>query len=89
MGDKEFGEILNELSELHIKKDNDYGSKVLDIIGLKGITIYLVSKSLRLHNLLSGNIRTVENEKLEDTIKDLAVYAVLGIQQLRKNGTDK
>ena len=89
MGDKEFGEILNELSELHIKKDNDYGSKVLDIIGLKGITIYLVSKSLRLNNLLSGNIRTVENEKLEDTIKDLAVYAVLGIQQLRKNGTDK
>lgn len=76
--------IMNEcelLSELLIKKNNDYGNSVQDQFneyGLTSILIRLDDKMKRLKSLQKKE-QQVKDESIEDTLQDLAGYAVLGL----------
>jgi hypothetical protein len=68
------------LSELLIKKNRDYGNSVqeqFEEYGLTSILIRLDDKLRRLKNLLT-NPQQVKDESVQDTMKDLAGYAILG-----------
>lgn len=88
--------IFDELKTLHLKKDHDYSGeekhlanfKEANRIGVKdwkGAFIRLQDKYIRCCHLIAGMDAQVD-EKLEDTLQDLAVYSciVLALRRLAK-----
>lgn len=73
----EYKTIQDELYEIFIKKNNDYGNTNLDTFGRIGIMIRLQDKINRYINVSKNNINLVEDETLDDTIKDLINYCYL------------
>lgn len=79
-------EILDEMHETYLKKNQDYGnsfSEQYSEYGLLSLIIRLDDKLRRLKQL-SKNEAQVEDESIEDTLLDLANYAVLGNMEQRK-----
>ena len=74
---EKYKSIQNELLEIFIKKNNDYGNDNLDTFGKIGIMIRLQDKINRYINIKKNNIHLVEDESLDDTIKDLINYGYL------------
>lgn len=74
---EKYKSIQNELLETFIKKNNDYGNDNLDTFGKIGIMIRLQDKINRYINIKKNNIHLVEDESLDDTIKDLINYSYL------------
>lgn len=91
---KQFAEeveiIASNLVETLIKKNADYGNNVdknIDEWGLSSLAIRLDDKLSRFKNLIKNN-RQVADETIEDTLLDLAGYAILGyrkIQEMNQN----
>lgn len=73
----EYKTIQDELYEIFIKKNKDYGNTNLDTFGQIGIMIRLQDKINRYINVSKNNINLVEDETLDDTIKDLINYCYL------------
>ena len=74
--------ILNYLEETYISKNNDYGNSVADTYDKFGCVSFLVritDKYNRLMTLCDPNApeQKVKDEKLDDTILDLANYCLL------------
>ena len=72
--------IIKELRAIYIAKNNDYGSSVTDTYNKFGDVSFMVritDKINRATTLLSKNNRQVQDEKLEDTIKDMINYGIL------------
>ena len=92
---KEFEDIQSEMFELFLRKQADYGptnvgmgSEVVDTDrkvkrSLAGLSVRLNDKVQRFLNLTFNN-REPENESLEDTLIDIANYAVMAIIVQRK-----
>lgn len=77
-----FGEILNKMETTYNSKNADYGNsfgKSLDEFGIIASTVRISDKVNRLINLTKGNKARVKDESLEDTLLDLANYAVMTI----------
>ena len=73
---KEYDKILAECREISIKKANDYGADVLEVFGEKGAVVRMSDKMHRLLNLIWHQTKPkVNDEKVEDTTKDLINYA--------------
>lgn len=75
----------DELAELLLKKHRDYGPKnISDSPGgpLNGLRVRMHDKLARINNLIDNN-REPENESLEDSFKDMANYAIIGLLVLR------
>jgi hypothetical protein len=69
-----------EIADLLIRKNNDYGNSVQEQFneyGLTSILIRLDDKLKRLKSLLK-NQQKVKDETIIDTLEDMAGYAVLG-----------
>ena len=64
-----------------LKKNQDYGNDNLDTFGKIGIMIRLQDKINRFINVSKNNINLVEDEILDDTIKDLINYSYLFLIQ--------
>jgi hypothetical protein len=78
-------ETYDELAELLLKKHRDYGPKnISESPGgpLNGLRVRMHDKLARINNLID-NDRTPENESLEDSFKDMANYAIIGLLVLR------
>jgi hypothetical protein len=76
--DEAFRQVSKELTELFIKKHHDYGKdNILDIEEL-GIAFRTSEKIARVRNLLKDN-KSPENEPIEETWKDIAVYAIIAL----------
>lgn len=72
---REFEAVCKELIELHQKKNSDYG----DAVGL------LYNKVNRLISLLCNDKEQhVNDESVDDTLKDLASYAIMLKMELDK-----
>lgn len=74
-----FYDKILKMFETHIKKDLDYGSSFYnsrDLIGNHAYAYVLSIKSGRFFNLMDSEVNLVE-EKIEDTILDLANYSVM------------
>lgn len=82
--------ILNEIKQLHNRKNADYGDsfdKTLDEFGLIASATRMSDKFNRFKSLIRcGSSARVEDEKIEDTLIDLASYAIMTIKWMRQNG---
>ncbi len=75
-----FQEITDQMNELYEKKNSDYGNSfdiTLNKYGLIAALTRISDKFNRLEKLiLNKNIKVTE-EKLEDTLLDLASYCIM------------
>lgn len=87
-----FRDIQEECRNLYIKKQNDYGDsfgQTFNSIGIASSVTRIFDKVNRLVSLIKvGKQRMVEDEKIEDTLKDLANYSTMTVIELRLKGKD-
>lgn len=81
-----FDDILKEMSEVHQRKNADYGNnfhKRYEKYGFLTALLRLTDKMERLENIYEKEEIQVKDESVEDTLLDLANYAVMTIVELR------
>lgn len=81
----EIKNIAPEISELQAKKDHDYGNafdKSMNQGGLTALAIRLGDKLSRLETLIDN--KAMVNESIQDTLIDIAAYAIMGVAWLRQ-----
>lgn len=80
--------ITDEMREILIAKNHDYGDsfgKLFDELGEVVILVRLSDKLNRLKTLLlNKDQQKVDDETVEDTLMDLAGYALLSVDKLRR-----
>lgn len=91
-GKDQFDAVLAELQKLHSAKNHDYGNSFTDLFKECGMIYaygHLKEKLNRIKSLMDSEAQ-VKGEKLEDSLKDLASYAIMTLVELRSkdNGTD-
>jgi hypothetical protein len=82
-----FDSIVGEMRRTYVAKNADYGSsfdKSMSKYGLVSLAVRLFDKLNRLESLASGQAPQVKDEKIEDTLLDIANYAVLGLMYITK-----
>jgi len=97
MGEKKdrFMEVIDRMTSIHKKKDADYSgdnsslgnfreSEKLGIPAWVGAFVRLQDKYARACNLIRSSVAVVEDETLEDTLIDLANYAVIVLCLLKE-----
>lgn|SRR5699024_234148 len=83
----EFSEIAQGMIDTYAMKNRDYGNSFeesLDEDGLIASKVRIGDKYRRFANLLENDI-LVEDESIEDTLLDMANYAVMTVMWCRKN----
>jgi len=76
--------IASELAELVIAKQKDYGKQNILEFGEHGILVRSNDKFARLKNLIL-NSKDPQNEPIDDTLKDIAGYAIVWL--MLRNGS--
>lgn len=83
--DNELTKVTIELSDLLLSKHRDYGPKnITDAPGgaINGLRVRMHDKLARINNLVDSGADP-EHESLEDSFKDMANYAIIGLLVLR------
>ena len=81
-----FESVLDEMKELHAKKDKDYGSafhKSFEEFGVTAGVVRLNDKMERVKSLVKNGKAEDKDESLLDTLKDMASYAVMLYVELK------
>ena len=81
----EVKKIFDEAYILLLRKHNDYGPKnIADAPGgaINGLRVRMHDKLARINNLVDSK-KSPEHESLEDSFKDMANYAIIGLLVLR------
>ena len=82
-----FDGICQDLMALHARKNKDYGNAAHESykeFGLISYVIRLNDKMKRLKSLTKPGVeQEVKSESIEDTLMDLAAYAIMAIESLR------
>ena len=91
---KEFISICKEMAELYDAKNWDYGDsfgKSFEEWGMTMPCIRLTDKLNRLCSLTKNSSQKVQDESIEDTLKDLAIYSVMTLIEIerRKRAQDE
>ena len=79
------GTTFQELLDLLLSKHKDYGPKnISDSPGgpVNGLRVRMHDKLARINNLVDSG-KNPEHESLEDSFKDMANYAIIGLLVLR------
>lgn len=80
-------EIVEEIAKLHDKKNNDYGGAYYEMLNECGTAAgsgIIYNKSRRLANLIKDRTeQMVNDESVEDTLLDLASYAIMTLEHIR------
>ena len=87
-GSERFYEILHDLRELHDQKQLDYGTRADPFANVRGsegwgvpawvgAMIRATDKLVRLQKFARDGV--LANEGVEDSFRDLAVYAIIGL----------
>lgn len=87
---KAFKKAADEIVELHSKKNENYGnsfSKLFNELGEMAGLVPLYNKLDRLTNLVKGKQNYFESK--EDTLKDLASYALMMLVEIRRKEDEK
>lgn len=80
-----FQNYLNKMWDLYYTKNHDYGDSVSKTFEEYGLTSFLVrmdDKMYRIKNLNKSNDARVIGENIEDTMLDLANYAILALTEI-------
>ena len=86
--DNEFLKYTNHLADVLNQKNLAYGdsfSKSLDEDGLLVLKIRLGDKFNRISSLIKRDELKENDESLEDTLLDMAGYAILGLKYLKEH----
>ena len=89
-GHPDFYKLLDEIKEIHSNKNHDYSgegdpfrnfklSENMGVPSWKGCLIRISDKFSRLCSFANKEEYKVKDENIEDTLKDLAVYALICI----------
>lgn len=70
---------LGDLGDTLIRKQIDYGPNAISRFGLEGILIRMSDKLERLIHLQQLKSDPEVDESIEDTLRDIAGYAILGL----------
>lgn len=83
-------ELLDSLHNLYIAKNRDYGDSVHDTYEKYGLVSFLVRLEDKLNRArtLSKQAAVVQDEKIEDTLMDMANYAILAVIELKGDRTN-
>ncbi len=87
-GDPRFYKLLDEIADLHSRKNHDYAkteeplsnfhrSTALGVEPWRGVLVRMSDKWSRIEQLAGGKI--AKNESLRDSLVDLAVYALIDV----------
>lgn len=81
-----FNEVVNELFELYVAKNSDYGdsfNNLFNEFGLIAVVIRLQDKINRLKTIakIDGEY-SVKDETIRDTLMDLANYSIMALMRL-------
>lgn len=79
-------EVLNSVSEILVKKNADYGGASFDL-GINGNMVHIWDKARRFRSLVEKQMKgeKANFESLEDTLRDIIGYAVIGIHILEND----
>lgn len=83
--EKALSDTFGELEELLLSKHKDYGPRnIADAPGgaINGLRVRMHDKLARINNLVDSG-KNPEHESLEDSFKDMANYAIIGLLVLR------
>lgn len=83
-----FEAITKQMFETYMAKNDDYGNSVADTYDMFGITSFMVRMYDKLNRAITlsqkgEQNRMVKDEKLEDTLLDLANYSIMAIIEMR------
>lgn len=81
MNEKSIKKITDDVTAILLKKNQDYGGASFDL-GLNGNMVHLWDKVSRFRSLVSQENQNINFESLEDTLKDIIGYAVIGLHIL-------
>ena len=80
-----FMDYITEMKDLYLKKNHDYDdsvSKTFDEYGLTSFLVRMDDKMNRIKTLIKVGDAAVTGEHIEDTLLDLANYAVLALTEI-------
>ena len=83
--DAHLGKLITELSDLLLSNHRDYGPKNISYAPggtINGLRVRMHDKLARINNLTDSGADP-EHESLEDSFKDMANYAIIGLLVLR------
>lgn len=88
---REHKKIVMGLHKLFVRKSTDYGRSTHDTYQKYGLTSFLVRLEDKLNRArtLSTQSALVDDEKIEDTLLDMANYAILAVIELRGDRQDE
>ena len=81
MNEKSIKEITDDVRKILLKKNQDYGGASFDL-GLNGNMVHLWDKVSRFRTLVSKSNQEPNFESIEDTLKDIIGYAIIGLHIL-------
>ena len=81
MNQESIKKITDEITEILVKKNQDYGGASFDL-GLNGNMVHLWDKVKRYKSLIGSDGKEPNFESLEDTLKDIVGYAIIGLHIL-------
>ena len=87
---EKFCRILDEMRDVFIQKNSDYGNSFCETIqefGFVPAVARINDKLKRVKNMVKGNDMNIKDESMRDNLMDIAVYSVLTIMEL-DNGTN-
>lgn len=97
MASERYLQLLDEMKELHIRKNAGYAgdspdpwanfrlSEAIGISPFKGILVRMSDKWIRITNLVKNPNNEKVGESIKDTLFDLAAYALIAIAVLEEN----
>lgn len=74
--------ITNEVTEILLKKNQDYGGASFDL-GLNGNMVHLWDKVSRYRSLIQKGQNDPNFESIDDTLRDIIGYAIIGLHILK------
>jgi len=100
-GDPQYLKLLDEMKTLHINKNAGYSGdssdrwanfRLAEVVGVeawRGAMIRMTDKWIRITNLIKNPSNEKVGESIEDTLMDLASYALIVICLLREKRNGK
>ena len=86
-------DICQKIHDLYEAKNNDYGDSVNDTFNKFGIDAFLVRMYDKLNRVYSLTRKDkeikIQDEKIEDTLLDLANYAIITLVELKNVSTEE
>lgn len=86
MEEKEIREILEEVTQLLLLKNEDYGNASFEL-GLNGNMVHIYDKANRYRTLIEKMHKgeSPNFESIDDTLRDIIGYAVIGLLMLKND----